>query len=152
MPLLIFAVIAQIGVLSSLGQAQQGLSNAEVAAMVEALRLAAPQTGIKNDGLYSEWQVKAETLRGWSKYCLKRELTPRQFENSPDTARSIVSCIISRELGNQFRITNNENQSVGNVACWWMTGSYTGCNQGFSSTYVNKVIGFYQRRRAIPKG
>jgi hypothetical protein len=34
-----------------LAQAQQQVSDAQVAAMVEALRLAAPQTGIANDGL-----------------------------------------------------------------------------------------------------
>jgi len=46
----------------------------------------APQTKNANDGLYSEWQVKLETLKGWSKTCLKRELTPTQFENSPAIA------------------------------------------------------------------
>ncbi|MDZ8087032.1 MAG: hypothetical protein RMY16_15955 [Nostoc sp. DedQUE12b] len=52
--LLISGVIVSFGLSSLLAQAQQKVSDAQVAAMVEALRLAAPQTGIANDGLYSE--------------------------------------------------------------------------------------------------
>ncbi|WP_334817534.1 hypothetical protein [Nostoc sp.] len=38
-----------------LAQVQQKVSDAQVVAIVEALRLAAPQTGIANDRLYSEY-------------------------------------------------------------------------------------------------
>ncbi len=41
---------------------------------------------------------------------------------------------------------NNETAAVGSVACWWMTGEYTGCNSGFTSDYVQKVVNFYQQR------
>ncbi|MBW4684102.1 MAG: hypothetical protein KME40_03175 [Komarekiella atlantica HA4396-MV6] len=148
--LLLGGVIVSFGLSSSLlAQAQQQVSNAQVAAMVEALRRAAPQTGSANDGLYSEWQVKPETLKGWSKSCLKRELTPTQFENSPAIARQVVSCITRRELNQQLRATsNNETAAVRGVACWWMTGSYTGCNSGFTAGYVQKVVGFYQQQRS----
>ncbi|MFN6572527.1 hypothetical protein A6770_04920 [Nostoc minutum NIES-26] len=150
-PLLMCGVVVSCGLPSLLVQAQQLVSNAQVAAMVEALRQAAPQTGIENDGLYSQWQIKPETLKAWSKYCLKRELTPTQFENSPVTARFVVSCITRRELNNQFRTTsNNETKAVHGVACWWMTGNYTGCDRGFSAAYVQKVLGFYQQQRSIP--
>ncbi|MDZ8030653.1 hypothetical protein [Nostoc sp. DedSLP04] len=145
--LLLSGVIVSFGLSSLLAQAQQKVSDAQVAAMVEALRLAAPQTGTANDGLYSEWQVKAETLKGWSKYCLKQELTPMQFENSPAKARQVVSCITRRELNKQFLATNNnEIAAVRGVGCWWMTGNYTGCNSGFTATYLQKVVGFYQQR------
>ncbi|WP_017316365.1 hypothetical protein [Mastigocladopsis repens] len=134
---------------SSLAQAQQSsASEAQVNAMVEALRLAAPKTGSANDGFYSEWQVKPETLKGWSKNCLKKEVTPAQFENNPGTARQVVSCITRRELNNQLTATgNNETASVRGVACWWMTGNYTGCNSGFTADYVKKVAGYYQQQR-----
>lgn len=132
-------------------QAQQQVSDAQVAAMVEALRQAAPQTGSQNDGLYSQWQVKAETLKGWARTCLKKEITPTQFENSPETARQIVSCIARRELNQQLRArNNNETTAVNSVACWWMTGQYTGCNSGFTATYVQKVVKLYQQERAKP--
>ncbi|BAY76281.1 hypothetical protein NIES25_27300 [Nostoc linckia NIES-25] len=145
--LLLSGVIVSFGLLPSLAQAQKPVSDAQVAAMVEALRQAAPQTKNPNDGLYSEWQVKAETLKGWSRTCLKRELTPTQFENSPVLARSVVSCISRRELTNQFAATNNnEIASVRGAACWWMTGNYTGCDKGFTAEYVQKVVRFYQQR------
>ncbi|WP_238845917.1 hypothetical protein [Nostoc edaphicum] len=149
--LLISGVIVSFGLSSLLAQAQQQVSDAQVAAMVEALRLAAPQTGIANDGLYSEWQVKPETLKGWSKHCLKKELTPTQFENSPATARQVISCITRRELNKQFiASSNNETAAVRGVGCWWMTGNYTGCNSGFTGAYLQKVVGFYQQQRSKP--
>ncbi|MEH2174842.1 hypothetical protein [Nostoc sp.] len=149
--LLLSGVIVSFGLSSLLAQAQQKVSDAQVAAMVEALRLAAPQTGTANDGLYSEWQVKPETLKGWSKYCLKKELTPTQFENSPAKARQVVSCITRREFNKQFiASSNNETAAVRGVGCWWMTGSYTGCNSGFTATYLQKVVGFYQQQRSKP--
>lgn len=149
--LLLSGVIVSFGLVPSLAQAQQPISDAQVAAMVEALRQAAPQTKNPNDGLYSEWQVKPETLKGWSRTCLKRELTPTQFENSPVLARSIVSCIARRELTNQFAATNNnEIASVRGAACWWMTGNYTGCDKGFTAEYVQKVVRFYQQQRSKP--
>ncbi|MDZ8184693.1 MAG: hypothetical protein RMX96_07580 [Nostoc sp. ChiSLP02] len=149
--LLLSGVIVSLGLLSSLAQAQQSVSSAQVAAMVEALRQASPQTKNPNDGLYSEWQVKPETLKGWSRTCLKRELTPTQFESSPVLVRSVVFCITRRELTNQFAATNNnEIASVRGVACWWMTGNYTGCNQGFTADYLQKVVRFYQQERSKP--
>ncbi|MBD2609002.1 hypothetical protein H6G81_31900 [Scytonema hofmannii FACHB-248] len=140
-------VIISLGLFSLPAQAQQAASDTQITAMVEALRQAAPKTGSANDGLYSEWQVKPETLKGWSRTCLKKELTPAEFENSPTTARQIVSCITRRELNKQFAATkNNETAAVRGVACWWMTGNYTGCNSGFTAAYVQKVVGFYQQR------
>lgn len=148
---LLGGVIVSFSLSPLLAQAQQQVSDAQVAAIVEALRRAAPQTGSSNDGLYSDWQVKPETLKGWSKSCLKRELTPTQFENSPAIARQVVSCITRRELNQQFRATSNvETAAVRGVACWWMTGSYTGCNSGFTANYVQKVVGFYQQQRSKP--
>ncbi|BCL37135.1 hypothetical protein [Nostoc sp. MS1] len=144
--LLVSGVVISYGLLPLSAQAQQA-ADAQIAALVEALRQAAPQTGKANDGLYSAWQVKPETLKGWSRTCLKREVTPTQFENSPALAREVVSCITRRELNQQLRATrNNETAAVQGVACWWMTGAYTGCNQGFTATYVQKVVGFYQQR------
>ncbi|MBD2448026.1 hypothetical protein H6G76_12785 [Nostoc sp. FACHB-152] len=152
MRLLIGAMLISfsIGQSLSIAQAQQP-SNNQVAAMVEALRLAAPQTGKKDDGLYSEWQVQPGTVKAWSKSCLKKEITPTQFENSPAIARQIISCITSRELNKQYQVTkNNEIAAVNSVACWWMTGTYTGCNRGFTGTYVQKVVSFYKQQRSKP--
>ncbi|WP_017652196.1 hypothetical protein [Fortiea contorta] len=151
--LLLSTAIVSLGLLPSLAQAQQQplVTDAQVAAMVEALRQAAPQTKKPNDGFYSEWQVKPETLKGWSRTCLKKELTPAEFENNPAIARQVVSCITRRELNNQLSATrNNEIASVRGAACWWMTGSYKGCDKGFTAEYVQKVVRFYQQQRSKP--
>jgi len=160
MRLLLSAVLLGFGLSSmvvsesSLAQTQQSsASEAQVNAMVEALRLAAPKTGTANDGYYSEWQVKPETLKGWSKTCLKKEVTPTQFENNPGLARQVVSCIARRELNNQLTATSkNETAAVRGVACWWMTGNYTGCSSGFTGDYVKKVAGYYQQQRQQTSG
>jgi hypothetical protein len=149
--LLLSGVVVSLGLSPLSVQAKQQISDAQVAAMVEALRQAAPQTGSQNDGFYSQWQVKPETLKGWAKTCLKKEITPTQFENSPETARQVVSCIMRRELNQQLSAgNNNEIGAVNGVACWWMTGNYTGCNSGFTATYVQKVVKLYQQERAKP--
>ncbi|MCP6762301.1 MAG: hypothetical protein NHB32_26935 [Fischerella sp. CENA71] len=151
MRFLLWGVIASLGILPlpALAQAQKQVSDTQVAAMVEALRLAAPNTGKANDGYYSDWQVKPETLKGWSRNCLKKEVTPTQFENNPELARQVISCIMRRELNTQYTATkNNEIGAVRGAACWWMTGNYTGCNSGFTAAYVQKVVGYYQQQRS----
>lgn len=158
MRLLVTGVILSFGLSSlvlpdsSLVQAQSSASDTQINAMVEALRLAAPpKSGTKNDGYYSEWRVKPETLKGWSKNCLKKEVTPAQFDSDAGLARQIVSCITRRELSKQLSATsNNETAAVRGVACWWMTGNYTGCDSGFTADYVKKVVGYYQQPGSKP--
>lgn len=130
-------------------QAQtRSTSSRQVTAMVEALRKAAPKTNNPNDGLYSDWQVKPDTARGWSKQCLKREITPTQFANSPATARQVITCVVQDEFSKRLRATaNNEMQTVQSVACWWMTGQYTGCTSGQTAAYVQQVTRYYRQSR-----
>ncbi|MEA5592992.1 hypothetical protein [Rivularia sp. UHCC 0363] len=145
MKFLLSGVIVTLGLLPIATQAQQRSLNTQVAVMVEALRLAAP-TGSANDGYYSEWQVKPETLKSWSKFCLKKEVTPAEFEKNSQLARQVVSCITQRELKGQLAATNNnETAAVRRTACWWMTGEYQGCDRGFTADYVKKVLGYYQK-------
>ncbi len=141
-------VILTLGLLSAIAPAAQAQpSDVQIGRMVEALREAAPNTGSANDGLYSDWQVKPQTIRMWSKNCIQRELTPTQFESSPLTARYIISCIVRRELTQQYAATNNnELAAVRGTACWWMTGKYQGCDSGFTGDYVQKVVGYYQKQ------
>ncbi|HEY9608477.1 hypothetical protein [Allocoleopsis sp.] len=127
--------------------AQAQPSGNQITAMVDALRMAAPKTDTARDGLYSAWKVKPGIIASWSKQCVGRELTATQFGDSPETAREVVSCIMRRELNKQFSATNNnETASVRQVACWWLTGKYTGCNSGSQAAYVERVVGFYQKQ------
>ena len=129
-------------------EAQQ-LSKPQVEAMVDALRQAAPKTGIKDDGLYSQWQITSGIIPSWSKQCLGREVTPKQLESSPGVARSIVSCVVRRELPKQYAASNkNETTAVRRTACWWMTGNPTSCTSGQTAKYVQNVERFYQQARS----
>lgn len=152
MRVLISGMIISLGLSSLSAQAQQPkVSDSQVTAMVEALRQSAPKN-TPNDGYYSDWQVRPGTVKLWTNYCLKKELTPTQFEKDPATARKVVSCVINRELSKQFKaIPNNETAAVGSVACWWMTGNYTGCNSGFTADFVKNVTKLYQQQRSKPK-
>jgi len=147
--LLLGGLIASLTLWGLPTQAQQ-VPNTQVEALVEALRQAAPKTGKANDGLYSEWQIQPSIIPSWSKQCIGRELTPTQIETSPVTARSIVTCIMRRELQKQYRDGNNETAAVNRAACWWMTGNATGCNNGLTAAYTQKVLGFYKQARSKP--
>lgn len=143
-------LIASLGILALPAQAQQ-VTTKQVGTLVQALRQAAPKTGIKNDGLYSEWQVTPGIIPSWSKQCIGRELTPTQFEANPVVARNVVTCITRRELQKQYPASgNNETVAVRRVACWWMTGNYTGCNSGQTGAYVQKVLSYYQQVGSKP--
>lgn len=126
--------------------ANSPVSDAQVGALVEALRLAAPQTGTENDGLYSEWQIKPENIPRWSKQCTEKELTPTQFEASPVTARAILVCVMRDVLGEQYNASSNdESVAVQRAASWWMTGDPNQYSSGSTAAYTNKVLGFYKQ-------
>jgi hypothetical protein len=123
-------------------------SEHQVAALVEALRLAAPKTGVEDDGLYSDWQIKPENVTRWSKRCLDRELTPEGFEENPIEARKTVTCVISGVLPEQYAAAGgNETLAVRRVAAWWMTGDVEQYDSGPAASYVDKVLGFYRDQR-----
>ncbi len=127
----------------------QQVSKPQIEAMVDALRQAAPKTGVQDDGLYSQWQITPGIIPSWSKQCLGREITPKQLESSPVVARSIVSCIVRRELPKQHVTSNNnETTAVRRTACWWMTGDPTSCSSGQTAKYVQNVVRFYQQARS----
>lgn len=141
--LLISGVILSIGAGTMPAQAQ---SSSQVAKLVEALRKAAPQTGRADDGLYSEWKIKANNIPRWSKLCTGQEMTVQQFEANPAKAREIVACVMQDIMRDAFKATgNNETAAVQQSACWWMTGDPTQCKSGSTATYVQKVVGFYQQ-------
>src|SRR5262245_42431544 len=82
--------------------AHSSISQKQTDALIEALRLSAPNTARENDGLYSAWQVRAETLSRWSKRCAKREVPPEEFERDETLARSILSCVMGPVLQEQL--------------------------------------------------
>ena len=126
---------------------QVNTQDPQVNALVEALRLSAPPNR-PNDGMYSDWQVLPAIIPSWTSQCAGQAMTPAQFEADPTTARSVVACIIRRELDIELTDSgNNEMIAVRRTACWWMTGKPSGCNSGATADYVQRVMGFYQQHR-----
>ncbi|OQW94368.1 MAG: hypothetical protein BWK79_06225 [Beggiatoa sp. IS2] len=148
---LFFSLICSMGIWALPVQAE--ITDAQVAAFVEALRLAAPQTGRRDDGLYSEWQIKPNNIQRWSKRCLNQELTPEQFEADSTTVRKVLQCKMGEILRQEYVATNNDEMfAVQRAAAWWMTGDANTYNNPGTVAYVQRVLAAYQRQRsAIPQ-
>lgn len=143
--LLISGAIVSIGVGTLPVQAQ--VSSSKVAALVEALRKAAPQTGRADDGLYSEWQIKPDNIPRWSRLCTGQAMTVEQFEANTAKAREILACVMQDVLRDEYKASgNNETVAVQRAACWWMTGNPRECQSGATATYTKKVLDFYQQQ------
>lgn len=143
--LLISGAIITISVGTLPVQAQ--VSSRQVAALVEALRKAAPQTGRADDGLYSEWQIKPENIPRWSRLCTGQAMTVQQFEANTAKAREILACVVQDVLRDEYKASgNNESVAVQRAACWWMTGDPNQCQSGATATYTKKVLDFYQQQ------
>jgi len=117
-----------------------------VAAFVEALRQAAPQTGRADDGLYSDWKIKPANIPRWSKRCTGQELTPEEFAARPATARVVLTCVMGEVLRAQYTASHhNEAVAVQRAAAWWMTGDPHQYNSAATRAYTQKVLRLYQQ-------
>ena len=126
---------------------QAQISDTQVAALVEALRLSAPNTGNPNDGLYSDWKIKWENIIRWSKRCTGKEIEPAEFEANTQKAREILACIMGKILREQYEISKDESVAVRRAASWWMTGDPDQYDSPRTSPYTRKVLDFYRRAR-----
>ena len=142
-----FVLIAMVFVASSLRTvpAQAQITDTQVAAFVEALRLSAPNTGIPNDGLYSDWKIKWENIVRWSKRCTGTEMEPSEFEANAQKAREILACIMGKILREQYAISKDESIAVRRAASWWMTGDPDQYDTQQTRPYTQKVLDFYRR-------
>lgn len=132
--------------------AQAQISPNQVAAFVEALRLAAPKTGAKNNGLYSSWKVKPENIRRWSLRCTGAVITPAQFAANPAEARKIIICVMDRILREQYGISRDESIAVRRAASWWLTGDPAQYDAPQTRHYTKKVLYDYERALlTVPK-
>ena len=124
------------------------VSNTQVQALVEALRLAAPQTGTENDGLYSDWQIKPDNIPRWSRLCTGEAMTVEQFEANTAKAREVLGCVMEDILKEQYAASgNDESLAVRRAAAWWMTGDPEQYNSGNIANYTEKVLGFYREQK-----
>lgn len=140
-------LIVSLGVILAVGTlpAQAQVSERQVAALVEALRQAAPQTGRADDGLYSDWQIMPGNIPRWSRSCIGRELSPTEFEASPDVARSVVTCVMRDVLKEEYGASGNDEMlAVRRSAAWWMRGDPSQYNSSEIADYVQKVVTAYE--------
>ena len=143
---LVFVVILA-GAGSAPAPAQTGVSEAQAQALVEALRLAAPDTGNQNDGLYSDWQVKPDNIVRWSRRCHNRELTPAEFAANPTIARRILVCKMHGVLDEQYIDSHHDEAlAVRRTAAWWMTGDPERYAAEPTAAYTQKVLDFYRQQ------
>ncbi|MDQ2694297.1 MAG: hypothetical protein M3Z21_02755 [Pseudomonadota bacterium] len=125
--------------------ASSGIAEPQVAALVEALRLAAPRNSGAGDGLYSDWQIKPANIARWSQRCIGVELTVTEFESNPDTAREVLACVMGDVLRQQYQASGgDEAAAVERAAAWWLTGDPEQYRNDRVATYTRKVLGFYQ--------
>lgn len=129
-----------IGLLVISINVQAAISDEQIAAFVEALRLAAPKSG----NLYSDWQIKAANISNWSQRCLGRSLTTSEFEADLEIARAILECKMGHVLREQYELSEyNEAVAVQRTAAWWMTGVAEQYQSGNIANYTQKVLTLY---------
>ena len=81
----------------------------------------------------------------WSRSCIGRELSPTEFEASPDVARSVVTCVMRDVLKEEYGASgNNEMLAVRRSAAWWMRGDPSQYNSSEIAEYVQKVVTAYE--------
>ncbi len=120
------------------------ISDAKVEALVEALRLSAPNAG-PDVGLYSDWKVKPDNIARWSKRYLDQEVTPEQFAADQALARQVLICVMGKVLRDQLTLSNNnEIVAVQRAAAWWMTGDPDQYRNSAGS-YTLRVLEAYLR-------
>lgn len=141
--LLMVSVIIAAPLLTAPAQAQ--ITDASIAALVEALRLSAPNTGIPNDGLYSDWKIKWENILRWSKRCAGSEMDPAEFEADTQKARAILSCVMGKILREQYELVKDESLAVRRAASWWMTGDPEQYDGSQARPYTLRVLDAYRR-------
>ena len=143
-------LIVSLGAMLAVGTlpAQAQVSERQVAALVEALRQAAPPTERADDGLYSDWQIMPGNIPRWSKSCIGRESSPTEFETSPAVARSVVTCVVRDVLKEAYSASsNNEMLAVRRTAAWWMRGDPSQYNNAAIAEYIQKVVTVYEGQR-----
>ncbi|MEB3358597.1 MAG: hypothetical protein VKK04_17860 [Synechococcales bacterium] len=143
-------LIISLGIILTVGTlpAQAQVSESQISALVEALRRAAPQTGRADDGLYSDWQIMPGNIPRWSRSCVGRELSPTEFEASPDVARSVVTCVMRDILQDEYTASgNNEILAVRRAAAWWMRGDPAQYDSPEIADYIQRVVSAYEEQQ-----
>lgn len=127
------------------------ISDSQVVALVEALRLVTSNSSGRNDGLESAWNIKPENITRWSRLCIGEELTPEEFNLDRTKAQYILVCVMEDVLRNEYPLSgDDENIAVRRAAAWWVSGDANLYDRGEFRHYTQQVLNLYQDLRAQP--
>ncbi|AFY82932.1 hypothetical protein [Oscillatoria acuminata] len=127
------------------------ISDSQVVALVEALRLVTSNSSGRDDGLESAWNIKPANIRRWSRLCLGEELTPEQFNLDRMKAQNILVCVMEDVLRTEYPLSGNDEEiAVRRAAAWWVSGDANLYDRGEFRHYTQQVLELYQNLRAQP--
>ncbi|MGL5196892.1 MAG: hypothetical protein ACRC8Y_25150 [Chroococcales cyanobacterium] len=127
------------------------ISDSQVVALVEALRLVASNSSGRDDGLESAWNIKPANITRWSRLCIGEELTPEEFNLDRTKAQYILVCVMEDVLRNEYPLSgDDENIAVRRAAAWWVSGDANLYDRGEFRHYTQQVLHLYQDLRAQP--
>jgi hypothetical protein len=127
------------------------ISDSQVVALVEALRLVNSNSWERQDGLYSSWNIKPANITRWSRFCIGEELTPEQFNLDRRKAQHILMCVMEDVLQNEYPLSGNDEEiAVRRAAAWWVSGDANLYDRSDFAHYTQQVLDLYQNLRAHP--
>ncbi|HEY9837774.1 MAG TPA: hypothetical protein V6D27_12870 [Vampirovibrionales bacterium] len=127
------------------------ISESQVVALVEALRLVTSNASGRDEGVENAWNIKPANISRWSILCIGEELTPEQFNADRMKAQNILVCVMEDVLRTEYpRSGNNENIAVRRAAAWWVSGDANLYDRGEFGDYTQQVLELYQNLRAQP--
>jgi hypothetical protein len=127
------------------------ISDSQVVALVEALRLVTSNSSGRDDGLESAWNIKPANITRWSRLCIGEELTPEEFNLDRTKAQYILVCVMEDVLRNEYPLSgDDENIAVRRAAAWWVSGDANLYDRGEFRHYTQQVLNLYQDLRAQP--
>jgi hypothetical protein len=120
-----------------------------IAALVEALRQAAPQTN--DPTLYTDWKMQAGAIASWTRRCVGVTVPPAELAENPVMARQTVTCVMGPVLAEQTRLAGgDEGLGVRRAAAWWMTGDPARYQAADIAAYLGRVLSHYWTLRNAP--
>jgi len=126
------------------------LSRYQVIALVEALRVSAPQ-GRTAEPLYGPWKIKPNNIIRWSRWCLGESVAPEALAANLQQTREVLVCIVGDVLAEEYATSaQNEEVAVRRTAAWWVSGNPNLYNQGDIAVYTKEVLRSYQDLIANP--
>ncbi len=127
------------------------ISESQVVALVEALRLVTSNSSGMNHELYSSWNIKPANITRWSRLCIGEELTPEQFNSNRRKAQDILVCVMDDVLRNEYPLSgSDEDIAVRRAAAWWVSGDANLYDRPEFATYTQQVLELYHTLRNQP--